>query len=144
VKPWIAYLLVFLFPVFFAGLWLAITTLLSVLSGWPALMKAFPDRDEIPVLQLSGQSGAMGPGVNMRGVLTLSVCPSGLRVGISRFLAPFSHDFLVPWDRMSATRKHALFMQVVQLKFGQTGNLTISEDLADRLAGAAGGRWPGR
>jgi hypothetical protein len=128
--------------VFFVALWLAVTTLLSLLSGWPALMKAFPDRDEIPILRLPGQSGAMGLGVNMRGVLTLGICPSGLRLGMPRFLAPFSRDFLVPWDRISVTRKRALFVQVVKLQFGQVGNLTISQDLAGRLATAAGGSWP--
>lgn len=141
-KPWLAVTLVISFPVFFVALWLGVTTLLSLLSGWPALMKAFPDHDETPVLRLSGQSGSMGPGVNMRGVLTLSVCPAGLRVGMPRFLAPFSRDFLVPWDKISATRKRALFMQVVKLQFGRVGSLTISQDLADRLASAAGGRWP--
>lgn len=84
----------------------------------------------------------MGMGVNMRSVLTLSVCPSGLRVGISRFLAPFARDFLVPWDKISATRKRALFMQLISLQFGQTGNLTISEDMANKLAAAAGRHWP--
>jgi hypothetical protein len=106
------------------------------------LDEGLPDRDEVPILRLSGQSGAMGLGVNMRGVLTLGVCPSGLRLGMPRFLAPFSRDFLVPWDRISVTRKRALFMQVIKLQFGQAGNLTISEDLASRLASAAGGSWP--
>ena len=139
---WLAVALILIFPVFFVALWLAVTTLLSLLSGWSALMKAFPDQDETPVLRLSGQSGAMGLGVNMRGVLTLGICRSGLRLGMPRFLAPFARDFLVPWDRISVTRKRALFMQVVKLQFGQVGNLTISQDLAGRLAAAAGASWP--
>jgi hypothetical protein len=141
-ETWLALTLFFLFPVFFVALWLAVTTLLSVLSGWRALMTAFPDRDETPVLRLSGQSGTMGLGVNMRGVLTLSICPSGLRVGIARFLAPFSRDFLVPWGQISTTGKRALFMSVVKLKFGQAGNLVISADLVAKLAAAAGRNWP--
>jgi len=141
-RPWLVIALVVLFPVFFAGLWLGITTLLSSLSGWPALMKAFPDRDEPALLRLSGQSGQMGPGVNMQGVLTLSVCPSGLRLGMSRFLAPFAHDVLVPWNQISANRKQVLFGQVVRLQFGQAAHLTITQALADKLAVAAGGRWP--
>jgi hypothetical protein len=46
--------LFFLFPVFFVALWLAITVALSYFSGWTALVKAFPDRDETPSLRLSG------------------------------------------------------------------------------------------
>lgn len=105
-------------------------------------MKAFPDRDETPLLQLTGQSGAMGSGVNLNRILRLSVCPSGLRVGAPRFLIPFSRDFLVPWDEISATRKHVLFMQAVELRLGHAGKLTISEALAGKLASAAGGHWP--
>ena len=141
-RPWLVIALVVLFPVFFAGLWLGITTLLSSLSGWPALMKAYPDRDEPALLRLSGQSGQMGPGVNMQGVLSLSVCPSGLRLGMSRFMAPFSHDVLVPWNQISATRKQVLFGQVIRLRLGQVGQLTITPALSDKLAAAAGSRWP--
>jgi hypothetical protein len=141
-RSWLAVILTVALPVFFVALWLAITTLLSALSGWPALMKAFPDKEEAALLRLSGASGAMGLGVNLRGVLTLSVCPSGLRAGMSRFLAPFARDFLVPWDRITVTHKRALFISVVRLQFGQAGNLTISETLAAGLAAAAGDRWP--
>jgi hypothetical protein len=141
-KPLLVVILVISFLVFFVALWLAVTTLLSFLSGWSSLMKAFADRDETPTLRLSGQSGSMGLGVNMKGVLTLSVCPSGLRVGMPRFLAPFSRDFLVPWDQISATSRRVLFMQVVKLQFGRAGSLTVTTDLAAKLATAAAGNWP--
>lgn len=141
-RSWLAVILIVALPTFFMAMWLAITTLLSALSGWPALMKAFPDEEEAALLQLSGESGSMGLGVNLRGVLTLSVCPSGLRVGMARFLAPFARDFLVPWDRITVAHKRALFVPVVRLQFGQAGNLTVSEALAARLAGAADDRWP--
>jgi hypothetical protein len=141
-NSWIAVKLAFAIPIFFVALWLGVTSLLSVLSGWSALMQAFPDRDETPVLSLSGQSGSMGLGVNMRGVLTIAVCPSGLRIGMPRLLAPFSRDFLVPWDRLSVTRKRVLFMDAARLQFGPVGTLTVSAALADKLARAAGKNWP--
>ena len=141
-RSWLAVILIVALPIFFVTLWLAITTLLSALSGWPALEKVFPDRQEAALLRLSGESGTMGLGVNLRGALTLSVCPSGLRVGMPRFLSPFARDFLVPWDRITVTHKRTLFVPVVQLQFGQAGNLTVSEMLATRLAAAAGDRWP--
>jgi len=106
-------------------------------------MKAFPDRNETPILCLPGQSGSMGLGVNMRGILTLNICPSGLRIGIARLLGPFSRDFLVPWDKLSVIRKRTLFMDVAKLQLGQVGSLTVSIDLAEKLARAADGNWPG-
>ena len=80
----------------------------------------------------------------MRGVLKLSVCPSGLRVGIMRIFVPFSRDFLVPWNEITVTRSDRFFWKAAKLSFGQppNGNLKVFADVADRLARAAGRHWP--
>ncbi|MFZ0124314.1 MAG: hypothetical protein WAL48_09005, partial [Xanthobacteraceae bacterium] len=59
------------FPLFFASLWLAITTVLAVFSGWFRLMARFPNQTESPLLRIRGQSGSMGSmgGVSMHGIL---------------------------------------------------------------------------
>lgn len=134
----------FFFPLFFAALWLTITTILAVLSGWFRLMAKFPNQIAEPLLRVRGQSGSMGLGVSMQGVLTLSVCPLGLRVGIMRLFGPFCRDFFVPWDAISITRKNSLFWRVAKLQFGSpgVGSLTIPAHAANKLARAAMGRWP--
>lgn len=131
------------FPLFFLAMWIAVTTLLGVLSGWFALMKTYPDRGEAPLQSLSWQSGSMNR-VSMRSVLRVSACPSGLRLGIMRLFGPFCRDFLVPWDEISVVRKNQFFLKVAQISFGRPaiGQLTISADVADRLARAADGHWP--
>jgi hypothetical protein len=127
------------FPLF----WFAVTMLLSFLSGWFGLMARYPDRDEIPVLTLSNQSGSLGV-VSMRGVLKLSVCPSGLRIGIMRIFGPFCRDFLVPWSDITVTRSNSFFWKIAKLSFGQpsNGNLKVFAGVADRMARAAGNHWP--
>jgi hypothetical protein len=153
VKGFIAQYFGFLLPAVFvlmwaamvlvwALMWLAITTLLSVLSGWFRLMEKFPDQIEEPFLRIRGQAGSMG--FNMPGILRLSVCPSGLRVGITRLFGPFCRDFFVPWRDINITRKKALFRSVAELQFGRPsiGRLTVSAHVANRLAHAAVGRWP--
>ena len=132
------------FPLFFVVLWLTATTLLALLSGWFSLMAKFPNQAIEPTLRIRGQSGMMGLGVSMRGILTLSVCPSGLRVGMMRVFGPFCRDFLVPWDSIAITRKTTLFWPLAELRFGDpaVGTLSISGHVADRLARAALGRWP--
>ena len=57
----------YVFLISFALLWLAVTTVLGVLSGWFSLMRKYPDRPENPLYQLKRQSGSMGLGVGMRG-----------------------------------------------------------------------------
>jgi len=142
---WIKQNFAVFFPLFFVGLWLTVTTILAVLSGWFRLTARFPiQTDEQPLLRVGRQSGSMGFGVSMSGVLTLSVCPSGLRVGMMRVFGPFCRDFLVPWQDMSVTRKDVLFRAAARLQFGlpSVGALTIPAHVADRLARAAMGRWP--
>jgi len=131
------------FPLFFVVMWIAVTTLLGVWSGWYVLMRTYPDREEAPLESFSSQSGSMNR-VSMRSILKLSPCPSGLRLGIMRLLGPFCRDFLVPWDQISVVRKDQFFVQVAQISFGRPaiGRLTISADLADRVARAAGSHWP--
>ncbi len=132
------------FPLFIAALWLTVTTVLAVLSGWFRLMMRFPNQIAQPLLRIRWQSGWMGLWVSMRGILTLSVCPSGLRVGIMRVFGPFCRDFFVPWDAISVTRKTVFLWPVARLQFGSpaVGSLTIPAHVADKVAGAAMGRWP--
>jgi hypothetical protein len=129
----------------FALMWLLITTYLSLVSGWFRLMLKFPDRDEPPLLQIRMINGSIGLGIDLRGILTVSACPSGLRVGVLRLFGPFCRDFFVPWESISATREISLFFQGIKLHFGSpvVGTLFISQDVADQLAFTAPGRWPG-
>jgi hypothetical protein len=131
------------FLIAFPVLWFVVTLILSVLSGWFRLMERYPDRDEVPLLTLTNQSGSLGP-VSMRNILKLSVCASGLRIGIMRIFGPFCRDFLVPWNEITITRGNRYFWQFAKLSFGQpsNGNLKVFAEVADALARAAGHRWP--
>jgi hypothetical protein len=131
------------FPLFFIAMWIAITTLLGFLSGWFLLMKTYPDRPETPLQSFPMQSGSMNV-VGMRSALTLSPCPSGLRLGMMRLLGPFCRDFLVPWDEISIIRKERFYRKVAEFSFGRPviGTLTVSADVADRLARSARSHWP--
>jgi hypothetical protein len=131
------------FLIAFPLLWFAVTLILSVLSGWFRLMERYPNRDEIPLLTLTNQSGSLGI-VSMRNILKLSVCASGLRIGIMRIFGPFCRDFLVPWDEITVTRGDRYLWKFAKLSFGQpaSGSLKLFAEVADRLARAVGDRWP--
>lgn len=132
-----------LFPLFFAAVWLGVTTLLGFFSGWYALMQQYPDRDEKPLLQLNWQSGMMGAiGVNMRNILRIGVCPSGLRIGILRIFGVFCRDFFVPWRDIDVAKKDWFLWTMTELRFGKpgVGRLLIYAPTAERLATAVPGR----
>ena len=132
------------FPVFFVALWLTMTAVLGFLSGWFRLMAAYPDQPEAPLLRLHFQSGMMGSGVSMKGVLTLSACPSGLRVGMLRVFGPWSRTFFVPWTSIAIVSQRGFFEPAARLEFGvpAVGRLSVSARVATRLARASMGRWP--
>ena len=130
------------FAVFFPTLWLAVTALLGALSGWYGLMARYPDRDDPALAAFRWQSGFMGAGVRMNGVLNLFPCRGGLRVGMLRLLGPFCRPFYVPWRDLRVERRQRLFGPRAVLRFGEASRLEISADLADRLAKAAAGAWP--
>jgi hypothetical protein len=131
------------FPLLFASMWFAVTVILTRISGWHELMQRFPDRGEAPLLALKNQSGQIGS-VLARNILNLSVCPSGLRVGIMRIFGPFSRPFFVPWADLRVTRKENWVWRSARFTFGvpPVGRLTLAAELADTLARAAGSRWP--
>jgi hypothetical protein len=117
------------FVVFFVVMWLCMSTLLMTFAGWRRLEARYPDTGEPALLTLRGRSGSMGMGVSMNGILRLSACRSGLRIGIWRIFGPFQRPFLVPWDHITATPKTMFFMRRVRLSFGapEVGQLTIDD-----------------
>ena len=129
----------------FALLWVSVTALLGFVSGWYGLMRRYPDRPEAALLTLKNQSGSLGV-VGMRSVLRLSVCDSGLRVGLMKLFGLFSRDFLVPWQSISISRKDRVLWRTAILDFGSGSLILPSEvaasEVADRLARVAGGHWP--
>ena len=127
----------------FVLMWLAVTTLLGRTSGWFELMKAFPDREETALWSISSQSGSLGK-VSLRGILNISVCPSGLRFGLWRLFGPLSRNFFVPWGEIRVRRAERFFWRTAELQFGAVikARLIIEADLADRLARKSQGHWP--
>jgi hypothetical protein len=132
------------FPVFFVGMWLTVSTILGLLSGWFVLMRRYPDPGEEPLVRLSGQSGSMGLGVHMNGILSLSACPSGLRVGMWRIFGPFCRPFFVPWSEIELEQKTVLLAQRAKLRFGNpvVGTLSVAAPVWQRLAETGGASTP--
>jgi hypothetical protein len=86
----------------------------------------------------------MGLGVRMNRILNISVCPTGLRIGMMRVFGIWCRDFFVPWEEIRVSRKNGFLGQIAELQFGNppAGTLRIPSYLADRLGRASLGRWP--
>jgi hypothetical protein len=130
------------FIAFFGLGWLLVTVILGYASGWYSLTREFPDLPYEDALSVfTRESGTIGL-VSMHGILKLSPCRSGLRVGIMRLFGPFSKPFLVPWNTINISRKALLGWTYAELSFGTHGKLRISGLLADRLWQTVPQSWP--
>lgn len=135
VPRWLPYV----FPFFFAGMWLLVTTMLGFMSGWFNLQQWYPDDgSEEPLLQLRGQSGRMGLGVHMGGILKLRAYPSGLGIRIFRLFGPFQKPLRISWSEIDAEPSSSLFVPMVKIHLGrpQNGSLKISARSWSRLVAA--------
>ena len=127
------------FPIFFVGIWLLVSTILGIASGWFSLQQRYEAGDEPALLTLRGQSGVMRMGVGLNGIMTLRACPSGLRISVWKIFAPFQRPILIPWKDVRATSSRSLFAPVTQLSFGlpESGRLKIDARSWERLRDAA-------
>lgn len=122
VQNWFLYA----FPVFFAGMWLVVTTMLGLMSGWFSLQRRYPDDGrEKPLLALRGQSGMMGSGVSFNGILRLQAYPSGLGIGVWRVFGPFLKPLRVPWAEIEAEDSSSFLMPMMKLRLGRPANGTL-------------------
>ena len=129
------------FPYLFAGMWLLVTTLLGVMSGWFNLQQWYADdSNEAPLLKLGWQSGVMGLGVNLNGILTLAAYRSGLSVRVWRLFGPFQKPLLIPWTEITAEPGRSFFTKMVKLGLGNppNGRLKINAASWAKLVAAAG------
>ena len=132
--------LVGFFPLFFIVLWILITALLGVFSGWFKLQARFPSDDETPLLRLRQRSGSMY-GINFNGILTFEACTSGLRLRLWRMFGPFQRPFQVPWNQIEAEPVTRFFEPKIRLHLGrpEAGRLTIDLRTWEKLKAASQG-----
>lgn len=84
------------FPLFFAGMWVGISALLSRLSGWHALAKRYPAAAEPEGERIVWTSAQLG-GVSFRSCLNVTLAPAGLYMVPARLFRLFMPPLLVPW-----------------------------------------------
>jgi hypothetical protein len=140
-RGWLAF-----FPFLFVGMWLLISTVLGMWSGWNTLQDEFPDRQERPNLRLRFQSGALGSGrlwnpwgnVQYGNCLRLDACPAGLRISLWKIFGPFLRPIFVPWNEIAVTERRMLVFKMYRLSLGRSGRtLTVPARTYRKLAAAS-------
>ncbi len=117
----------------FVALWLLVTTLLSTLSGWPALAAAFPGGPIPPGTRLRGQVIGLGA-IQEKNVTTLIACPQGLYLYALFLFRLRRPPVLVPWSQVRCLeRKRFLWNRWYVLDLGGVTTLRVRQGVAPAL-----------
>jgi hypothetical protein len=122
------------FPLFFVGLWLLVSAILSVMSGWTDLAKRFRSSRRPEGRSLSWQVVSVGF-VPENGVTALVVSPEGLYLSsfpIFRFMRP---PLLVPWNEVRLVSSRSFFGRIERftLELASATSLTIKRAAFDAM-----------
>jgi hypothetical protein len=99
-NPALIALLVLLGPVFFLGLWFAVTSILARVGGWSKLAQHYRTFDEFGGVPYRFQFGYLGF-VRYKGVLTFGADAKGMYLAVLVLFRPGHPPLLVPWGQLS-------------------------------------------
>ncbi|AXQ30476.1 hypothetical protein D0B54_18120 [Solimonas sp. K1W22B-7] len=127
----------------FALFWCGICMLISRVGGWRALGRFYRLQGRFDGERWYLRSGSMGL-ANYNGCLTLGADAGGLCLAVLFLFRPGHPPLLIPWRDVTVEPYRMVFLfHRVKLGFRETPSvsLRISRGLADKLAGASGGRF---
>ena len=128
-----------LFPVFFAGMWVAVSVILSFAGGWRALSRAYPVSLPPSGRSFNLKSGRLGM-TNYNGCLRFVAGAPGLGLSIL-FLFRVGHPPLfVPWSDVSVEFRKAWLGAWADFSFAKCPGvrLRVSRGLGERLLAEGG------
>jgi hypothetical protein len=126
-----------------ALIWFSLSMLIGLFSGWYALARAYPDRPERGVARRARVNATMGS-ATLNGLLSIEVCPSGLRFALNRLFVPFAHRFLVPWSEIEIKPKNSFMPlpRTIVLLGPAHRKLTLAPEVISVLMRDAASVWP--
>jgi hypothetical protein len=130
---------------FVIGLWLGVNLVISFVSGWTELARVYRFRGKFLGESWSFQSGQMRLLMGIGNALKIGADQAGLYLSLSFVFRPGKPPLYVPWQDIATREGRFLFWNYVELRFRQAPNvyLQISKILAQKVALASGGSWPG-
>ncbi len=133
------------FIVYFAAMWLGVTGLLSVLSGWSGLATYWRARDQPTGERFRMRSGSIGMRylpVGYGNCLTITVSDKGLGLSL---LFPFmflSPPLFIPWIQISSVQegKFLFIRHVIVQPSNHWSRIKLYGAVAEKVLAASKGR----
>jgi hypothetical protein len=144
-QPWLNDNFGYIFPFFFAAVWLFSTYWVALLGGWRLLAKKFRAAGPFSGQKWHMQSAAMRWLSHYNSALTVGADSEGLFIVPLILFRAWHPPLFVPWAEITAQNKTQLFFfKMVELRLGSSERVpfSIRPALAARLESAAGENWP--
>jgi hypothetical protein len=121
------------FPFVFLLVWLAVTGMLALVSGWVSLARTYRAATRPEGIRLARQVTSVGL-VPENGVTDITVATEGLYLSafpVFRFLRP---PLLIPWcDVRIDGNNNVVWLRRYQLDLGSTGTITVKRRAYDAI-----------
>ena len=128
------------FVLIFIFFWIAISVLISNLSGWTRLARHYRTDAPFDGVRFRFQSAGLRFGTNYNGFLTVGVNRMGLYLAVWLLFRIGHPPLFIPWRDVTMTERKKFFMQQIIFRFSRCSTIPciISKRLADRIAEARG------
>lgn len=131
----------------FPAMWLAVTFLLSYISGWVFLAEHY--RSQRPFAGRyerirSSQMGPLGPFGGARNALNVGIDPEGVHLRMFILFRLNCRDLFIPWREITVSRGKSFFVDFIEFHFQQAPKigLRIYGKAGAVLRALAGPAWP--
>jgi hypothetical protein len=131
----------------FPAMWLAVTFLLSYISGWAFLAEHY--RSRRPFMGRyerirSSQMGPLGPFGGARNALNVGIDPHGLHLRMFILFRLNCRDLFIPWREITVSRGKSFFVDFIEFHFSQAPKIgvRIYGKAGEVIRALAGPAWP--
>jgi hypothetical protein len=135
---------VWIFPIFFVGVWLLVALFISRVGGWSTLAEYYRADQPFFGTLFRFQAASFRAGSNYNGCLNFGANGEGLYLRPMLLFRAFHPPLFIPWSEVSAQPiKLWLFFNFVELRFHRSPAIPvrIKPALANKLLQASAGRF---
>ena len=132
---------------FLVGIWLAVTFLLSYISGWAIVAEHYragqPYAGRYERIRFT-QMGPLGPFGGARNAVSVGADPQGLHLRMFILFRINCRDLCIPWRDITVTRGRSWFMDFIEFHFRLAPKiqLRIYGKAGEAVKALAGPAWP--
>ena len=131
----------FAFPILFIGMWVGIGYVIAAMGGWNVLAKHYPAKSDFQGELFRFKSGKLGL-AGYGNCLNLGAGSFGFYLGTILLFRSGHPALLIPWEDITVSVKKRWLFSSAQFEFNKAPGviLTLSKQLAKKIADASGGR----